>query len=134
MGENLAVLITGGIGVITTIVSGWTSWFFARKKYNSEVDSQVIANMKESLDFYKSLSDDNKERLTQVLEQNREILEQNAQLLEQNAKLEKEVTMLKEQISTFTMRLQRTEDEVKEVEKSKKVKNGTRGKKDIQGA
>lgn len=134
MSENLAVLITGCIGVITTIVSGWTSWFFARKKYNSEVDSQVIANMKESLDFYKSLSDDNKERLTQVLEQNREILEQNAQLLEQNAKLEKEVTMLKEQISTLTMRLQRTEDEVKEVEKSKKVKNGTRGKKDIQGA
>lgn len=131
MGENLAVLITGGIGVVTTIVSGWTSWFFARKKYNSEVDSQVIANMKESLDFYKNLSDDNKERLTQVLEQNREILEQNAQLLEQNAKLEKEVSTLKEQIETLTARLQKTEDEVKEVEKTKKTKNGTRSKKDI---
>lgn len=134
MGENLAVLITGGIGVITTIVSGWTSWFFARKKYNSEVDSQVIANMKESLDFYKSLSDDNKERLTQVLEQNREILEQNAQLLEQNAKLEQEVSTLKAQIEILTQRMQKTENEVKEVEKTNKPKNGTRSKKNIQGA
>lgn len=134
MEENIAVLITGSIGVITTIVSGWTSWFFARKKYNSEVDSQVIANMKESLDFYKNLSDDNRERLTQVLEQNREILEQNAQLLEQNAKLEKEVSTLKQQIETLTQRMQKTEDEVKEVEKTKKPKNGTRSKKDIQGA
>lgn len=36
---DLGVLITGVIGFITTIVSGWTSWFFARKKYNSEVDN-----------------------------------------------------------------------------------------------
>ena len=62
---NVEVLTTGIIGLFTTIVSGWTSWIFARKKYNSEVDSQVITNMKESLDFYKQLSDDNKERLDQ---------------------------------------------------------------------
>ena len=118
--SNLAVLITGCIGVVTTIVSGWTSWFFARKKYNSEVDSQVITNMKESLEFYKHLSDDNKERLTQVLEQNKEILEQ-------NAKLESEVALLKEQVKNLTERM-------KESETPKTKKNGTRSKKDIQGA
>lgn len=125
--SNLAVLITGCIGIVTTIVSGWTSWFFARKKYNSEVDSQVITNMKESLEFYKHLSDDNKERLTQVLEQNKEILEQNAQLLEQNAKLESEVALLKEQVKNLT-------EKMKESETPKTKKNGTRSKKDIQGA
>ena len=60
---DLGILITGCIGLITTIVSGWTSWFFARKKYNSEVDSNLINNMKESLDFYEKLSTDNTERL-----------------------------------------------------------------------
>ena len=70
---ELDVLITGGIGVITTIVSGWTSWFFARKKYNSEVDNNLIKNMQESLEFYKKLSDDNKERLEDVLKRNEEL-------------------------------------------------------------
>ena len=36
------VLITAGVGVITTIASGWTSYFFTRKKYNSEVDFYFI--------------------------------------------------------------------------------------------
>ena len=70
---DLGILITGGIGLITTIVSGWTSWFFARKKYDSEVDNNLINNMKESLDFYKKLSTDNTERLEEVLKRNAEL-------------------------------------------------------------
>lgn len=64
---DIGIIITGAIGLLTTIISGWTSWFFARKKYNSEVDSNLIANMKESLEFYKQLSDDNKKRLDEAL-------------------------------------------------------------------
>lgn len=64
---DIGIIITGAIGLLTTIISGWTSWFFARKKYNSEVDGNLIANMKESLEFYKKLSDDNKKRLDEAL-------------------------------------------------------------------
>lgn len=64
------VLLTAGIGVITTIASGWTSYFFTRKKYNSEVDSTNIQNMQETLEFYKTLSDYNKERLDEYLRRN----------------------------------------------------------------
>ena len=64
---DMGIIITGAIGLLTTLISGWTSWFFARKKYNSEVDSNLIANMKESLEFYKQLSDDNKKRLDEAL-------------------------------------------------------------------
>ena len=81
---DLGILITGGIGLVTTIVSGWTSWFFARKKYNSEVDSNLINNMKESLDFYEKLSSDNRERLEEVLKR--------------NTKLEKEIGELRKQV------------------------------------
>lgn len=102
---NIEVILTGIVGLITTIVSGWTSWFFARKKYNSEVDNQVITNMKESLEFYKTLSDDNKVRLNEVLLQNKEILDQNARLLDQNTKLEAEVKELKSKVETLTTRI-----------------------------
>ena len=81
---DLGILITGGIGLITTIVSGWTSWFFARKKYDSEVDSNLINNMKESLDFYEKLSTDNRERLEEVLKR--------------NTTLEKEIGELRKQV------------------------------------
>lgn len=114
---NIDVFATGLIGLFTTVISGWTSWIFARKKYNSEVDSQVIANMKESLEFYKHLSDDNKERLDQVLKQNKEILAQNAELIEQNKRLQSEVEELKKQIKLLT---------------DKAKKDGTSGKKNVQ--
>lgn len=70
---DLGILITGGVGIITTVISGWTSWFFARRKYNSEVDNNLIENMQQSLEFYKKLSDDNKNRLEEVLKRNAEL-------------------------------------------------------------
>ena len=80
---DLGILITGGIGLVTTIVSGWTSWFFARKKYDSEVDNNLINNMKESLDFYKKLSTDNTERLEEVLKRNAELEQEVGELRKQ---------------------------------------------------
>ena len=88
---DLGILITGCIGLITTIVSGWTSWFFARRKYDSEVDSNLINNMKESLEFYKKLSDDNRSRLEEVLKRNDE-------LERRDEKLEEEVRQLRKQV------------------------------------
>lgn len=70
---DLGILITGGVGIITTVISGWTSWFFARRKYNSEVDNNLIENMQQSLEFYKKLSDDNENRLDEVLKRNSEL-------------------------------------------------------------
>lgn len=80
---DLGILITGGVGLVTTIVSGWTSWFFARKKYDSEVDNNLINNMKESLDFYKKLSTDNTERLEEVLKRNAELEQEVGELRKQ---------------------------------------------------
>lgn len=70
---GLDVLITGAVGVVSSIISAWTSWFFARKKYNSEVDNNLIENMQSSLNFYKQLSDDNRKRLEDVLKRNEEL-------------------------------------------------------------
>lgn len=77
------ILITAGVGLLTTIVSGWTSWFFARKKYNSEVDNNLIKNMNESLEFYKQLSDDNRKRLDDALKRSESLEEEVKELRKQ---------------------------------------------------
>ena len=77
------ILITSLIGIVTTFTSGFTAWFFARKKYDSEVDSNLINNMKESLDFYKKLSTDNRERLEEVLKRNAELEQEVEELRKQ---------------------------------------------------
>lgn len=76
---------------MTTFLSGFSSWFFTKKKYNAEVDNNLISNMQESLEFYKTLADDNKQRLEEVLSE--------------NADLRKEVSDLREQVSKLTSAL-----------------------------
>ena len=71
MGEiDIQVITTGLIGLITTVVGSWTSWIFAKRKYNAEVDNNLIENMQKSLEFYMKLSDDNKSRLDEALRRN----------------------------------------------------------------
>ena len=77
--------------ILAPIITGFASWLMAKKKYYSEVDSTVIANMKESLEFYKQLSDDNRERLKEVLDK--------------NDQLEKEVSELKSQMLKLAMNI-----------------------------
>ena len=84
-------LIIGGIGLVTTITSGWMSWFFARKKYNSEVDHNLIENMENSLEFYRNLSDDNRARLEEMAERNKA--------------LEAELHELRKQVLNLTMNI-----------------------------
>ena len=76
---------------ITAFASAFTTWFFTKRKYNAEVDNNLISNMQESLEFYKSLADDNKARLDVVLAE--------------NAELRKEITELRSQVDKLTSTL-----------------------------
>ena len=84
--NDTIIAIIGGF--VTTVLSGFTSWFFAKKKYNAEVDNHLITNMQESLEFYKTLADDNKVRLEAVLAE--------------NAELRKEVNEMREKLVALT--------------------------------
>ena len=85
------VLVTGGVGVLTSTISSLVTWLLAKKKYNAEVDNNVIQNMQQSLQFYKELSDDTKERLAEVLEKNQ--------------KLEDDVEELRKQMLNLTIKI-----------------------------
>lgn len=76
---------------ITAFATAFTTWFFTKRKYNAEVDNNVITNMQESLEFYKTLADDNKARLEDVLKE--------------NAELRKEITDLRTQVDKLTSTL-----------------------------
>lgn len=94
--------VIGGIGLLSTIASAWLSWFFTRKKYNSEVDHNVIDNMKESLEFYEKLSNDNKLRLNEALKENKKLREDMNNLLQENMQLKKDMEELKNQLIKLT--------------------------------
>ena len=74
-------------GTVTTFASGFASWFFTKRRYNAEVDNNLIQNMQESLEFYKTLADDNKHRLDEVLKENAELRNEVGELRTQVARL-----------------------------------------------
>ena len=86
--EIVVLIITN---ILAPVITGFVTWLMAKKKYNSEVDNTVIGNMKESLEFYKQLSDDNRERLSEVLRK--------------NDLLEKEMSDLKSQLLNLTLNI-----------------------------
>lgn len=96
------ILINGAIAIVSGLAGSWGGWFFARKKYNSEVDSNIIQNMEKSLEFYEKLSDDNKQRLDKALEDNAALRKSMDELLQENKQLRKEVEMLKDQVIRIT--------------------------------
>lgn len=55
---DLGVLITAGIGIITTFFSGFFTWIFSRRKYNAEVDTTTIDNLKATMDIYQEIVKD----------------------------------------------------------------------------
>ena len=94
------VLITGILGIITSIISGWVSYFFTRKKYNSEVDLNLIEKMQGSLDFYAKLSEDNKRILDETLTKLEESEKRNNALEDEIRELRNQMFTLMTQICT----------------------------------
>ena len=88
---NATEILIAVIGVITTISSGWVSWFFTRKKYNSEVDSNYINNLQAALKTYDVIIASNKEQIED--------------LVVKNEKLREEVEELRKQVLSLTMNI-----------------------------
>ena len=90
---NFEVLITGIIGLITTIVTNVLTFVFSRRKYNAGVDHDTIDNMKNALQFYENAIESNNRTLIDVLSKSENLAKVNAQLLleVQNLKIQVEI-------------------------------------------
>lgn len=76
---------------IVAACSSVLAWFLARRKYNAEVDNSVISGLKQALEIYKQISDDNKNRIEENQAKLKEVLDENLQL-------KTELTVLKAQV------------------------------------
>ena len=81
------ILITTGASIVSSAIASTTAWLLARKKYNTEVEAMHIKNKQSDLDFYEDLSDDNRKRLHDLIDENRELREENIRIREENAQI-----------------------------------------------
>lgn len=61
------------IGIISNIITGWTTWFFSRRKYNTEVDHNYIQNIEEGLKTYDAIIEHNREEIKQLISEKNEL-------------------------------------------------------------
>jgi cell shape-determining protein MreC len=54
----VSTIITALVGVLCTILSSAATFFLTRRKYNSEVDSQVVKNVKDAFEAYKKVMEE----------------------------------------------------------------------------
>ena len=85
--EIANILITTGASIASSAIASTIAWFLARKKYIKEVEAMHIKNKQSDLDFYEDLSDDNKKRLHDLIDENRELREENIRIREENAQI-----------------------------------------------
>ena len=97
---NFEVLITGIIGLITTIVTSVLTFIFSRRKYNAGVDHDTIDNMKNALQFYENAIESNNRTLIDVLSKSENLAKVNAQLLLEVQNLKIQVEILTQVIKT----------------------------------
>lgn len=69
--------------VATNLSTGFFTWFFSRKKENAETESVQLQNIQSELDIYKSLLDDTKQRIEELLEANKHLRDTVEQLEEE---------------------------------------------------
>lgn len=96
------LVLSGIITIATTTIASIVSYLSAKKKYKAEVDGVDIDNMRKSLEFYQALSNDNKERLNELLTKIENLEERNAELKTINLQLQEKVTLLTNRVANLT--------------------------------
>ena len=93
------IIVTGIIGIVTTVITNVVTFLLSRKKYNVGVDHDTIENLQNALKFYEEVVDSNKKILTDVLEKSEKLANTNIQLLIEVQNLKVQVQMLSSIIS-----------------------------------
>lgn len=70
---DYGIIITGIVGLISTIAGSWSSYVFTKRKYNAEVDGAKIDNLKQIIDIQNEQIKNLSERLDIVLERNKSL-------------------------------------------------------------
>ena len=96
MGSEIIMAL---VGVLCTAISSAVTFFFTRRKYNTEVDSQQIHNMGESFDVYKKMMEEalssQKKTMESIIEAQDKKIDTS---LKENDSLKTQVSQLQQQM------------------------------------
>lgn len=96
-------IITSYLGeILVLIATGFTTWFFARKKNQQEVNSLELENVDKSLAIYRKMIDDITNQKESLNDQYQGILENHKKLLADHKQIMNEVMSLKKIIEKLT--------------------------------
>lgn len=90
-------LLTAGASVIT----GAATFLFTRRKYISEVKTNDIENMRNTLRFYIDLVEDNKKRMDNYQNEIEKVNAALCTMREENTELRKQVADLRIELETY---------------------------------
>lgn len=71
------VLVTIITAVVSAAASGWAGWFFARRKYNVEVEAGQLANLREKVQVVNDIVDTLKQELDRLNIENEKLRDEN---------------------------------------------------------
>lgn len=95
---DFSVFITPIITVVCSALASLVTWLLSRRKYNTEVEHNSIANMDDSLTFYEKLTASNNKILSEVLEKSEKLAQSNLELLIEVQNLRAQINILTEVI------------------------------------
>jgi len=74
MSELLITIVTA---VISSAASGWAGWFFARRKYNAEVESNDLQNLRDRVQVVNDIIATLKTELDRINDENQKLRDEN---------------------------------------------------------
>ena len=96
MGSEIIMAL---VGVLCTAISSAVTFFFTRRKYNTEVDSQQIHNMGESFDVYKKMMEEALASQKKTFEAATEVQDKKIDMLQKEKdSLQAQVSQLQQQM------------------------------------
>ena len=102
----LDALITTSIATGASIITSGATWLFARKRYVSEVNSNDIKNMQESLNFYIKIVEDNTKRINDYQEEIKELRNENREQRKQMDEQRRQMTEIVVENASLKQQLQ----------------------------
>lgn len=97
---NELILTTGA-----SILTGFVTFLFTRRKYISEVKTNDIENMRSTLRFYIDIVEDNKKRMDTYQNEIERVNAKILKLTDENLELRKELSELKSENTELRLKL-----------------------------
>lgn len=100
------------IGVFSAAATGFTGWFFGRKRTQAEVESAQIDNDMKLSGHYRQMLDDLKKRYQEKLEDFEQMADKKIKLAEEQIKfLEKKIRILQQETKELRSEVKRLKTE-----------------------